>query len=163
MFLAFRRLGIKFLWRRIGYDDHFYFFLFILHFLLLHQWSLSIGWFSSTDLTLFLECREVSVVKHLVVRRLNVLLALGNMDIICLDLKVFKWQRQHNGIMEGSDALGFTQILWCQRMATFGMLNYCRAGVFELDSSFWWILPWEVNSVEAVGELLALLLEVLKI
>ena len=77
------------------------------------------------------------MVKHLVVRRLNVLLALGNMDIICLDLKVFKWQRQHNGIMEGSDALGFTQILRCQRMATFGMLNYCRAGVFELDSSFW--------------------------
>ena len=102
------------------------------------------------------------MVEHLVVRRLNVLLALGDRDVICLNLEVFIWQRQHNGIMEGSDALGFTEVLRCQRMAALRMLNYCGARIFEFDS-FGRRLPWKINSFQAVGELLAFLLEVVKI
>ena len=79
----------------------------------------------------------------------------------CLDLEVFVRQREHNGVMEGSNTLSLAEILR-HRVATFGMLNDSRAGLIELNS-FGRVLPREVHSLEAAGELLALLLEVLKI
>ena len=51
------------------------------------------------------------MVKDLVVRRLNDLLALGSLHITGLNLEVFVRHREHNGIMECSDTLGFTHIL----------------------------------------------------
>lgn len=104
------------------------------------------------------------MVKHLVVGRQNVLLALGGLDVISLYLEVFIWQRQHNGIMESSDALGFTEVLRLrrQRMAALRMLDYCGASIFEFDS-FGRRFPRKINSFKTMGELLAFLLEVFKI